>query len=97
MNREQIDKMKDDCLFPDTCNNCAISETHISWIVLTDQFAFKIKRPEQLTFLDFSTLEKRQFFCNREVELNRRLAPEMYIGVVPINKSLKFRTCYQIT
>lgn len=80
--------MKDECLFPDTCKNSAISETHISWIVLTDNFAFKVKRPVKLSFLDFSILEKRKYFCHREVELNKRLASDMYMGVVPITKSL---------
>jgi len=88
MNKEQILKMKDECLFPDTCENSKLLETHISWIVLTDHFAFKIKRPVNLPFLDFSTLEKRIHFCNRELELNRRLAPDMYRGVVPITRSL---------
>jgi uncharacterized protein len=88
MNKEQILKMKEECLFPDTCKNSEFTETHISWIVLTDHFAFKIKRPVDLDFLDFSTLEKRKLFCHREAELNKRLAPDMYMGVVPITRSL---------
>jgi uncharacterized protein len=59
-------------------------ETHISFIVLTRDLVYKIKKPERFSFLDFSTLERRKHFCERELELNRRLAPEMYLGVVPI-------------
>ncbi|MFW6350852.1 MAG: hypothetical protein ACOC2E_00555 [Bacteroidota bacterium] len=88
MDKEQILTMKDKCLFPDSCKNSAFSETHISWIVLTDQYAFKVKRPVQLPFLDFSTLENRRFYCNQEIKLNRRLAPDMYLGIVPITQSL---------
>ena len=59
-------------------------ETHISWILLTGEFAYKIKKPLDLGFLDFSTLDKRLAACREEVRLNRRLAPDIYIGVVPI-------------
>ena len=59
-------------------------ETHISWVILTGQFAYKIKKPIKLEFLDFSSLERRKFFCNEELRLNRRWAPELYLDVVPI-------------
>ena len=88
MDKKQIIKMKEECLFPDNCENGAFTETHISWIVLTDQFAFKVKRPVKLSFLDFSTTEKRKHFCLQELKLNKRLAPDMYLGVIPITKSL---------
>ena len=61
-------------------------ETHISWVLMARNEVFKIKKPLQFTFLDFSTLEKRKHFCEQEVVLNRRLAPEMYLGVVPIRE-----------
>jgi aminoglycoside phosphotransferase family enzyme len=61
-----------------------IRETHISWVLLAGQHAYKIKRPVKFSFLDFTTLEQREFFCNEEVRLNRRLAPEVYLGVVPV-------------
>ncbi len=60
-------------------------ETHISWILLTGEFAYKIKKPLDLGFLDFSSLEKRLHACCDEVRLNRRLAPDIYLDVVPIN------------
>jgi aminoglycoside phosphotransferase family enzyme/predicted kinase len=62
----------------------SIIETHISFVILTGTFAYKIKKPVDLGFLDFTTLEKRWFFCQEELRLNLRLAPQLYLGVVPI-------------
>ncbi|MDP2056927.1 MAG: AAA family ATPase, partial [Thiobacillus sp.] len=59
-------------------------ETHISHVLLTGEFAYKIKKPLNLGFLDFSTLDTRLHACEEEVRLNRRLAPAIYLGVVPI-------------
>src|SRR5450631_2845922 len=62
----------------------SIVETHISWVLLTGKYAYKIKKPINFGFLDFSTLEKRRFFCYEELRLNRRLAADLYLDVVPI-------------
>jgi aminoglycoside phosphotransferase family enzyme/predicted kinase len=62
-------------------------ETHISWVLLDGQFAWKIKKPVRLPFLDFSTLATRQRLCREELRLNRRLAPAVYLDVVPISGS----------
>jgi hypothetical protein len=62
-------------------------QTHISWVFIAPPFVFKVKKPVNLGFLDFSTLEKRRHFCQRELELNRRLCPEIYLAVIPIYKS----------
>ena len=62
-------------------------ETHISHILLSGTFAYKIKKPLNLGFLDFSTLDKRLHACQEEVRLNQRLAPAIYLGVVPITGS----------
>ena len=59
-------------------------QTHISWVFIASPFVFKVKKPVNLGFLDFSTLEKRHCFCQREIELNRRLCPEIYLAAVPI-------------
>jgi len=59
-------------------------ETHISWVLLTGEYAYKIKKPVNFGFLDFSTLEKRHFYCQEEVRLNGRFAPQLYLAVVPI-------------
>lgn len=62
-------------------------ETHISWVLLTGEFAYKVKKPLDLGFLDFSTLTRRQLACAEEVRLNRRLAAEIYLGVVALTGS----------
>ncbi len=54
---------------------------------IASPFVFKVKKPVNLGFVDFSTLERRRHFCQREVDLNRRLCPEIYLGVVPIYKT----------
>jgi len=59
-------------------------ETHVSWVLLTGEFAYKIKRPVQYSFVDQRSLERRRFLCLEEVRLNRRFAPELYLGVCPI-------------
>jgi aminoglycoside phosphotransferase family enzyme/predicted kinase len=59
-------------------------ETHASWLLLAGDFAYKIKKPVVLPFLDYGTLEKREACCRAELVLNRRLAPELYLDVVPI-------------
>jgi aminoglycoside phosphotransferase family enzyme/predicted kinase len=59
-------------------------ETHISWVVLTGKYAYKIKKPVRLPFVDYSTLELRKHFCELELELNQELAPDIYLDVVKI-------------
>lgn len=61
-----------------------VRQTHISVVFLDGPYVYKIKKPLDLGFLDYSTLERRRYFCEREVQLNRRLAPAVYLGVVPI-------------
>ena len=61
-----------------------VAETHISWVFLTGEYAYKVKKPLKLPFLDFSSLERRRHFCEEELRLNRRLAPQLYLEVVPI-------------
>jgi hypothetical protein len=62
-----------------------IIQTHASWVFLATPYVYKVKKPVNFGFLDFSTLEKRRFFSEREVLLNRRLSPDVYLGVVPIS------------
>ncbi len=61
-----------------------IIETHISWVVLTGDYAYKIKRPVRFPFLDFTSLARREFFCREELRLNQRFATELYLAVCPI-------------
>jgi hypothetical protein len=65
--------------------NIQLIETHISWVLLTGPYAYKIKKPVNFGFLDFSDLEKRHFYCQEELRLNRRLAADWYLEVVPIS------------
>jgi len=58
----------------------------MSFVLLADEYVYKVKKPVNLGFLDYTTLEKRHFYCQKEVELNRRLCPEVYLGVVPITR-----------
>jgi len=64
-----------------------LTQTHISFVFLTRNFVYKVKKALDFRFLDFTTLEKRRFFCEKELELNRRLCGDMYLEVVPINRS----------
>lgn len=73
--------------YPHPVNDTIVLQTHISWIVLAGDYAYKIKKPVKLDFLDFSTLERRHYFCQQELLLNRRITPELYIDVVPIGGS----------
>jgi len=77
----------DPASFPHAVRDLQVIETHISWVILTGDFVYKIKKPVSLGFLDFSTLERRKFFCEEEVRLNRRTAPELYLDVVPIGEA----------
>lgn len=74
-------------VFEHPVGHLELIETHISWVILTGEFAYKIKKPVNFGFLDFSTLDKRHLYCDQELQLNRRLAPEIYIEVVPITES----------
>ena len=78
--------MKPETYDEDT-GNIELVQTHISFVFLTSNFVYKVKKAVNLGFLDFTTLEKRRFFCEKELELNRRLCEDMYLEVVPINKS----------
>lgn len=62
-------------------------QTHGSWVFIATPYVFKVKKPVNLGFLDFSSLKKRRHFCEREVALNRRLSPHTYLGVVEIRKA----------
>ena len=74
--------------YPHPVRTIRLIETHISWVLLTGELVYKIKKPVNLGFADFSTLAKRKHFCEEELRLNRRLAPELYINVIPISGSL---------
>ena len=84
MHAELIEALGRPCLYPHAVDAVERIETHISWVLLAGDFAYKIKKPVDLGFLDFSTLEKRKFYCEEEIRLNRRTAPALYLEVVAI-------------
>jgi aminoglycoside phosphotransferase family enzyme/adenylate kinase family enzyme len=74
--------------YPHPVDNIELIETHISWVLLTGYYAYKIKKNIQFDFLDFSSLEKRHYYCDEELRFNGRFAPDLYLKVVPITGSL---------
>jgi aminoglycoside phosphotransferase family enzyme/predicted kinase len=82
-----IKALSDAAAYPHPVETVEICQTHISVVFLAGPYAYKIKKPVNLGFLDFSTLEKRRHYCEEEVRLNRRLAPRVYLGVVLLVRS----------
>ncbi len=79
-----IDGLSNPAAYPQAAGEVDVRQTHISAVFLVGAHAYKIKKPVNLRFLDFRTLEQRRHFCEEEVRLNRRLAPDVYLGVVPV-------------
>src|SRR5262245_4478123 len=82
-----IESLSDPFAYPHPVDAVEVRQTHISVIFLAGQFAYKLKKPVDLGFLDVTTPAKRRHFCEEEVRLNRRLAPAVYLGVVPVTNS----------
>lgn len=75
--------------YPHKPQKIELVQTQMSFIFLAGEYVYKIKKPVNLGYLDYTTLEKRHFFCHQELELNRRLCPDVYLAVVPITMSLR--------
>ncbi len=73
--------------YPHRPETVEVKETHISWVFLAGDLVYKVKKPVHFDFLDFSTVERREQACRDEVRLNRRLAPDVYLDVVPITET----------
>jgi aminoglycoside phosphotransferase family enzyme len=84
MTQEQVSEICRRRAFPFQSDEVERVETHISWVLLTPDYAYKIKKPIKYSFLDFSTLEKRRYYCCRELLLNARLTEGMYLDVLPV-------------
>ena len=80
--------------YPHPCEPIRCIETHISWVLLTGPYAYKIRKPVDLGFVDFSDLDKRTRDCEDELRLNRRFAPELYRAVVPIYRGADGRASF---
>src|SRR5690242_17213831 len=78
--------LKPEC-YPHAAAGVELHETHISRVYLAGPYAYKVKKPVTLPFLDFSTLDARRHFCEEELRLNRRFAPRLYLDVVEIRGS----------
>ncbi|UTW10912.1 bifunctional aminoglycoside phosphotransferase/ATP-binding protein [Marinobacterium rhizophilum] len=81
---EFIQSLCDPAAYPHATKDIRVIETHISWLLLTGDYAYKVKKPVNFGFLDFTSLQKRQHFCEEELRLNRRQAPDLYLEVVAI-------------
>ena len=84
MTTEQINSLLSEGEFPEKTGQRKLIETHISWVILCDEFVYKIKKPVQYSFLDFSTPELRRYYCEREIKLNKRLTDNVYLEVSTI-------------
>jgi len=84
--RSLVDSLRDPSSYPHAVHDFAVIETHISWVFLAGDFAYKVKKPVDLGFCDFTTLERRHLFCEEELRLNARAAPQLYLAVVPITR-----------
>lgn len=73
-------------IYPHPARDIQLIQTHISWVILAGEFAYKFKKPVSFGFLDFSTLEKRKYFCRRELELNSRSSPSIYLDVQTVRR-----------
>jgi len=82
--KSMIEALMNPSVFPEHSNKIILTQTHISNVFIGDEFVYKIKKPVNFGFLDFSTLEKRRFYCYKEVELNSRFSDDVYIGVCPV-------------
>lgn len=88
MTDKEVKKLLKKHDIPGQCSKPELVETHISWVILCDDFAYKIKKPVKYSFLDFTTLEKRKYFCKQELALNLRLT-DIYKDVLPVNQNGK--------
>ena len=79
-----LESLRNPAAYPVPTGTVELIQTHVSWLFLTDTHVFKMKKPVNFGFLDFSTLELRHFYCHEELRLNRRLCPDMYERVIPL-------------
>lgn len=83
-----VEELRNPNCYPHAVETVTLVETHISSLLLAGEYVYKLKKPLDLGFLDFSTLERRRFCCQEEIRLNRRLAPEYYLRALPIYGSI---------
>jgi len=84
---EMVQALLDPKAYPHPSQRVEMVQTQMSFVFLTGDYVYKVKKPVNLGYLDYTTLDKRHFYCQREVELNQRLCPDAYLGVVPITRN----------
>lgn len=82
-----IEFLTDTDAYPEKPGNIRLVQTHISWVFIGDEYVYKVKKPVDFGFLDFTTLEKRRFYTHEELRLNKRFSPDVYLEVVPISRA----------
>ena len=87
MSQSLIAALQNPALFEHPVEGFQVIETHISWVLLTGPYVYKFKKPVNFGFLDFTSLEARQHFCNEELRLNQRLTEDLYLEVIPVTGS----------
>ncbi|MBS7717161.1 hypothetical protein, partial [Vibrio cholerae] len=83
MSQTLIAALQNPALYPHPVDAFQVIETHISWVILTGPYAYKLKKPMNFGFLDFTNLEDRGHFCREELRLNQRLTEDLYLEVLP--------------
>ncbi len=86
MDSQSIEQLCRAEAFDHATGEFTLRETHISWVILCGDYAYKLKKPVDFGFLDFSSLERRQHYCEEELRLNRRFSPELYLAVVAVTQ-----------
>jgi aminoglycoside phosphotransferase family enzyme len=84
-----VQALLDPGIYPEPTKTVSLEQTQMSFVFLCDEYVYKIKKPVNLGYLDYTTLEKRKVFCEKEIELNKRLTTGVYLGVVPITRQGK--------
>ena len=79
-----IDDLMDPLAYPEDLGKITLAQTHISTVFIGNEFVYKIKKPVNFGFLDFSTIEKRNNYCKKEVELNSSFSKDVYLGVYTV-------------
>ncbi len=82
-----VNNLLDPACYPHEVSELTLIETHIAWLITTGEYVYKIKKPVNFGFLDFTTLEQRKFFCEEELRLNQRMSSDLYLEVVTIGGS----------
>ena len=82
-----LESLHNPAAYPVQTRTVELIQTHVSWLFLTDTYVYKLKKPVNFGFLDFSTLDRRRFYCQEELRLNRRLCPDIYEQIVALRET----------